>query len=301
MVEVGVLSELYLYADDLKTFREIHDKDDVEQLQNDIDRLYDWTKYSFLRFNPDKCTAMRINPSKCDLNCFYNIDKVKLKVNEVEKDLGVYIDMNLSFDEHIKVKVKKANSLMGMIRRTFDYIDSDTFRLLFSSIVRPHLEYAAPVWNPHLQKHIDMIENVQRRATKLVPGLKNLTYKERLKQVKLPTLKYRRYRGDMLEMYKLTHSHYDNSAIKNFIQFNQNSHGHQFTVDKERCNLDVRKFSFKPRVTDQWNNLPDKVVNVESLNCFKNALDNLWKSSDIMYNADIDIQKITSERRVHYL
>ena len=231
----------------------------------------------------------------------YNIDEVKLKVNEVEKDLGVYIDMNLSSDEHIKVKVKKANSLMGMIRRTFHYIDSDTFRLLFSSIIRPHLEYAAPVWNPHLQKHIDMIENVQRRATKLVPGLKNLTYKERLKQVKLPTLKYRRYRGDMLEMYKLTHSHYDDSAIKNFIQLNQNSHGHQFTVDKQRCNLDVRKFSFKPRVTDQRNNLPDKVVNVESLNCFKNALDNLWKSSDVIYNADIDIQKITSERRVHYL
>ena len=143
MVEIAGLSELFLYADDLKTFEEIRGNEDIEQLQLDIDKHYNWTRYSLLRFHPDKCVAMRIISStkKCDLNCYYNIDGVRLKVKDVEKDLGVFIDSNLSFEEHISFKVKKANSLMGLIRRSFDYIDKDVFRLLFSSIVRPHLEY----------------------------------------------------------------------------------------------------------------------------------------------------------------
>ena len=83
------------------------------------------------------------------------------------------------------------------------------FKQLFTAIVRPHLEYANAVWNPFLQKHIISVENVQRRATKMVPGLRDLSYEARLRALKLPTLAYRRYRGDMIEMYKLSHGLYD--------------------------------------------------------------------------------------------
>lgn len=78
-----------------------------------------------------------------------------------------------------------------------------TFRLLYTSLVRPHLEYANPIWNPYFKKHIDMIENVQRRATKMVPGLADLTYEDRLKRLKLPTLRYKRSRGDIIEANKI--------------------------------------------------------------------------------------------------
>jgi hypothetical protein len=81
------------------------------------------------------------------------------------------IDNKLSFDKHITEKVNKANSIIGVIRLTFEYLDLKTFRMLYVSLVRPHFEYANPVWNPYLKKHIDMIENIQRRATKLIPGL----------------------------------------------------------------------------------------------------------------------------------
>ena len=83
------------------------------------------------------------------------------------------------------------------------------FVLLFRALVRPILEYAQSVWSPYLKKHIDMIENVQRRSTKVIPGFKNLTYEERLRKLKLPTLKYRRLRGDMIEVYKILHGTYD--------------------------------------------------------------------------------------------
>jgi hypothetical protein len=126
-----------------------------------------------------------------------------------EKDVGVTINNKLSFDKDITEKVNKANSIIGVIRRTFEYLDLKTFRMLYVSLVRPHLEYVNPVWNPYLKKHIDMIENIQRRATKLIPGLSNLSYEDRLRRLKLPSLSYRRSRGDMIEVYKIMSGKYD--------------------------------------------------------------------------------------------
>ena len=95
-------------------------------------------------------------------------------------------------------KIRKANSIMGLIRRTYTYLDEENFLLLYKALVRPHIEYANQVWAPHLKKHIVEIENVQRRATKLIPGFKNLSYEERLRRLNLPTLAYHRLRGDMI-------------------------------------------------------------------------------------------------------
>ena len=87
---------------------------------------------------------------------------------------------------------------MGLIRRTFSYLYGDTFKKLYWSFVRPHLEYANSVWSPHLRKHIKMLESVQIRGTKLVDGMKMISYQERLQALDLPTLLHRRDRGDMI-------------------------------------------------------------------------------------------------------
>ncbi len=94
----------------------------------------------------------------------------------------------------LTLRINKVNHTMGIIRRTFDYMDETVFCQLFKALVRPHLEYANQVWAPHLQKHKVVIENVQRHATKVVPGLFDLSYKERLKLLNLPSLAYRRIR-----------------------------------------------------------------------------------------------------------
>ncbi|XP_057294603.1 uncharacterized protein LOC130623128 [Hydractinia symbiolongicarpus] len=115
-----------------------------------------------------------------------------LRNTSCEEDLGVLIDNHLTFSDHISSKVKKANQIMGLIRRTFDYMDNENFVLLFTSLVRPHIEYANTVWCTFLKKDMLIVENVQRRATKMLPGMKDLTYDERLRLLKLPSLFYRR-------------------------------------------------------------------------------------------------------------
>ena len=215
----------------------------------------------------------------------------------------MYIDAKLTFEEHINFMVKKANSLLGMIRRSFVHLDASMFKQLFISIVRPHLEYAAPVWNPHTKKMINLIENVQRRASKLLPSLKDLPYKDRLKKLNLPTLQYHRYRGDMIEVYKMTHGISD---VQNILklrannQIDRESTAHPFSILKEKFKKDIRKFFFKERVTDQWNNLPLNVVVASNLNTFKNRLDKIWKQDDVMFDAEINLYDVTSSRRTKY-
>jgi len=115
---------------------------------------------------------------------------------DVMKDLGVVFDSQLSFVSHCKEKINRAYSMLGLIKRNFIHSTEDAFVTLYKSLVRCHLEYANSVWNAHRQSSIKDLENFQMRATKLVLTVKHLTYKERLLQLKLPTLKYRRTKGD---------------------------------------------------------------------------------------------------------
>jgi hypothetical protein len=140
--------------------------------------------------------------------------KIELEQSDGEKDIGVFVDENLSFNKHIQNQVNKANSIMGLIRRTYTYLDEQSFKYLFQALVRPHIEYAEAVWSPFKVGDIEKIENVQRRATKQVPTLKNMEYNERLKKLKMPTLKYRRMRGDMIEVFKIINGIYDPLTTK---------------------------------------------------------------------------------------
>ena len=113
--------------------------------------------------------------------------------------------------------MKKANTMTDLVRRSFSHLDTSLFKVLFTSYVRPHLDYSQAVWAPHLKKHTNMLENVQRRATKLIDGFKNLNPQERLEKLKLPTLTYRRIRNDLIEINKHFHV-YDRESISRHVQ-----------------------------------------------------------------------------------
>ena len=122
-----------------------------------------------------------------------------MEITENEKDIGVTFSTKLDFDLHINNIVNKANQMTGLIKRSFKYIDKDVFLTLYKSIVRPHLEYANVVWHPIYRRQMQSIENVQRRATKIVKEIKNMSYSDRLKALKLPSMKYRQTRGDLIQ------------------------------------------------------------------------------------------------------
>ena len=184
-------SNLYLYADDTKIFREIKDDLDREKLQENIYSMNEWSGRWLLRFHPDKCKTMHIGNNNSEpMSYKLKPDISGMDITTSEKDVGVIIDNKLSFDMPIAEKVNKANSVVGAIRRSFEYLDKDTFKKLYIALVRPHLEYANAVWNPYKKKDITTLENGQRRATKMVPGLGDKSYEDRLKDLKLPTLNY---------------------------------------------------------------------------------------------------------------
>ena len=135
-----------------------------------------------------------------------------VKVNE-EKDLGVLIDCNLKFHSQCSTVVNKANRLLGLIKQTFSDISVDSFTCLYKSIVRPILEYGNLVWGPYYKTDIQKLEKIQWKGTRMIKSIRNLDYEERLKVLNLPSLYYRRYRGDMIAVYNMLHDKYD--LIKN--------------------------------------------------------------------------------------
>ena len=201
----------------------------------------------------------------------------------------MFLDKDLNFEKHISTKVNKANSMFGVIRRNFHYLDRKTFIPLYKALVRTHLDYASSVYSPSKMMHIDKIESVQRRATKQLPGMKDLTYPERLRLLKLPTLSYRRVRGDMIELYKITHDIYDKRVcqmvkLQKDCLSRTSTRGNSFRIQHTRAATNVRKNAFTVRTAPIWNSLPDYVVTAVTINSFKNRLDKHWEMQEMVYD-----------------
>ena len=187
----GIESVCRVFADDTKVFNSVHN---AQILQNDINKLVTWTKLWELHFNIDKCKVMHLGRSNNNFD-YTMVDctdtNKTISACTEEKDLGVLFDQQLSFKNHIQMAIKKANKILGIIKRTFTHMDSDTFLRLYKTMVRPHLEYGNVIWDPHLKGLSQDLERVQRRATRMVKECSHLTYIERLTYLNLFSFKYR--------------------------------------------------------------------------------------------------------------
>ena len=284
----SITSDSFLFADDTKILRKITSAEDSITLQNDLKTLEEWSNEWLLRFNADKCHVLSLGKIEHIKHTHrYELYGEELDHVFEETDLGVTIDSELKFEDHISKKVSKANSIVGLIRRSFTHLDGELFKRLYTTFVRPHLEYAQSVWSPISQKLIDMIENVQKRATKMIDGFGSLTYQERLQRLDLPTLVYRRARGDMIEVFKHFHS-YDQSLIPDVFKrqtYGIRNNGWQLVW---RCPKDgvrgIQANSFYYRIIETWNGLPAEVVNAPTINTFKARLDREWTNLPTKFN-----------------
>ena len=152
-----------------------------------------------------------------------------------------------------------------------------TFTSLYKTLVRPHLEYCAPIWSPHLAKDIDALEKVQRRATTLITSISTLTYEARLEELDLYSLFCRRQRGDLIEVFKILNSHYRIDPNDLFtLQLDSVTRGHQMKLFKPRMSRSIGQHFFSFRVIQQWNDLPHEVVLAKTVSSFKQLLDRHW-------------------------
>ena len=208
-----------------------------------------------------------------------------LEETSSERDLGIIIDSNLNWKEQTNSAISKAYSAFGILKRTFTYWTPYTFKILFNTFVRPHLEYCAPVWNPHNKSQITALESVQRKASKIVPSIRSMPYEARLKVLKQTTFAQRRKRGDQIMYYKIHHGH----NIVNWTRPITNcpstyltgpagsvrGQNHRITKPaKGKCA--ARDNFFTNRIIDTWNQLSSETINSSTTNAFKNQIDKFY-------------------------
>ena len=159
---------------------------------------------------------------------------------------------------------------------------------MYTTYVRPHLEYCAPIWSPYLVRDIEVLEKVQKQATKLVKGYEKLPYEQRLKSLGIYTLFCRRQRGDLIEVFKILNRYYDIKPTQFFKPSDVTStRGHCMKLSKLHARLRIRSSFFTQRVIGSWNSLPDNVV--EANTTVLDLLSSNWMSTGD--HKDMDMNK----------
>ena len=267
-----------IFADDTKVYAKVNTIEDARRLQNDLqDGPGEWAAENLMGFNVSKCKVVhygRNNPM-----CQYSLNGVTIEPAKEETDLGVLFVENMSFSKHIAKKSKKANSVLGIIHKTFSYKSIPIMKMLLTGLVRPHLEYSVHAWSPYLRKDIIKLEKVQKRATKRIPELRDKAYEERLERLELTTLEERRIRGDSIETFKIL-SGFENIDSGHFFQLSDTRYSlrrHSKTLFKKRSRLEIRKNFFSNRIVNHWNSLNEETVSATSVISFKNAYDKLMR------------------------
>ena len=165
-ISKNIMSSTKLFAGDMKVYRLLRDtKEDVEELQKDLICPKSWSNDWQLKFNTDKCEAMRISKKNNCSSRQYHLCGNQLKAVSEVKELGTYFTTNLSWSMQVNKCTNKSNSVLGFIKRSTGLKNPQLFSKLYKSLVRLILEYCSPVWCPHLEKDSYTLEKVQHRAS----------------------------------------------------------------------------------------------------------------------------------------
>ncbi|CAM5110740.1 unnamed protein product [Eretmochelys imbricata] len=162
-------SVLIKFADDTKLGGIANLEKDRDIIQKDLDDLVNWSNSNRMKFNSEKCKVMHLEINNKNFNCKLGTHQLEV-MEEEEKDLGVLVDHRMTISRQCDMAVKKANAVLGCIRRGISSRDKEVLVPLYKALVRPHLEYCVQFWSPMFKKDEFKLEQVQRRATRMIQG-----------------------------------------------------------------------------------------------------------------------------------
>ena len=272
--------QLAKFADDLKIWREVKSDVDQEQLQNCLDSIAEWAANWQMDISVEKCFVMKIGSFSSKFN--YKINGTTLSYVNSIKDLGIIVDTNLSYSTHCCAISKKASRRANMILRAFQTRNLDSLVTVFKTFVRPILEYATPVWSPHLIKSKKLVELVQRKFTKraFYRCFHDCTtpYEKRLTIARLDCLETRRIKFDLLFLFKMLCGNVD-LDFDEFLQFDDKHKRNRHCLQLKSVNYPANnfgRFNYFYRTHRVWNNLPQSIFDgVVNLKKVKQALSDI--------------------------
>ena len=295
-------TELVLYADDTKIWREIMCDEDQKILQNDIDSLHKWSVDNMMQFHQDKCKVVRITNKHTNFDLpfyefWYTLNGKVLDYEISEKDLGVIIHSKLSWAEHCASLIGKANNQLGLVRRTCYFMnDKNERRSLYISLVRSIFEHCCQVWAPQDLKSLDAFDLLQRRAVKWILKESHISYSDenfliKQRDLDLLPMKHKFIFSDLTLFHKIVYKNVQielpNYVIRIESQDIKYTTRSNILISKGtdnlrfKCNtlpiINAFKNSFFVRTLKNWNELPHSLREIECPDKFSLALkDHLW-------------------------
>jgi hypothetical protein len=270
----GLSAKARLFADDTACHKTVKTPEDQDLLQADVDALATWEQRWKMSFHPQKCSTVHMTRRRTTQERGYLLHGHRLQEETQVKYLGVTLTKDLKWGPHISNITTKANRTLGFIRRNVRIASKTIKAAAYKALVRPVIEYASCVWDPHTAEDINTLENVQRRAARWVSHRFRQTSSvdNMLQDLEWPTLQARRRRARLIMFYKVHNNlAFVNSSllptVSRLSHKTRKSHPLQYDVPSNRTQY--RQMTFFPRTIPDWNSLPADAVMAPSLAAFQ--------------------------------